>query len=379
MENIKMSERAYRICTRCIMDTSDPEITFDANGVCNHCRRFENELKQRWFPNEKGKKKLDAIIAQIKEESKNKPYDCVIGLSGGVDSSYLAYMLRTEYPDLRILAIHVDAGWNSELAVHNIENIVNRLDIDLHTEVIDWEEMRDLQLAYFKSQLANQDVPQDHAFFATLYKVAVERYGIKYFLSGGNIATESILPSAWGYFAMDGKQLKAVHKKFGTKKLKNYTVMSFFRHRIYYPYIKGFKIIRPLDYWPYLKEEAKNTIMRELDWRDYGGKHHESRFTKFFQAYWLPTKFGYDKRRAHLSSLIVSGQISREEALKEMEKPLYDPQELEEDIAFLSKKMGLSVEEFKEIMAQPNKTFRDYPSNYRLEQFLKKLYKKLHK
>ncbi len=371
-----MGERTYQICTNCIMDTSDPEIEFDENGVCNHCRRFENELKQRWFPNDEGKNKLDAIIKKIKEDGKKNEYDCVIGLSGGVDSSYLAYMLRTEYPDLRILAIHVDGGWNSELAVHNIENIVKKLDIDLHTEVIDWEEMKDLQLAYFKSQLANQDVPQDHAFFATLYKVAVKNFGIQYFLSGGNLATESILPTAWGYNAMDGKQLKAVHKKFGTIKLKNFTVLSFFKHRIYYPYIKKFKIIRPLDYWPYIKNEAKQIIMEKLDWRDYGGKHHESRFTKFFQAHWLPTKFGYDKRRAHLSSLIVSGQISREEALKEMEEPLYDLKELEEDIEFLSKKMGLSVKEFKEIMEMPNKTFRDYPSNYKLEQFIRKLVKK---
>ncbi len=359
------------------MDTSDPEIIFDEDGVCNHCKRFENELRQRWFPNEEGKKKLDTIIAKIKEDGKGKEYDCVIGLSGGVDSSYLAYVLRTLYPDLRILAIHVDGGWNSELAVHNIENIVKMLSIDLHTEVINWEEMKDLQLAYFKSQLANQDVPQDHAFFATLYKVAVEHYKIKYFLSGGNLATESILPTAWGYNAMDGKQLRAVHKRFGKIKLKDYTTVSFFKRHIYYPYIKKFKIIRPLDYLPYNKDEAKQIIMEKINWRDYGGKHHESRFTKFFQAYWLPTKFGYDKRRAHLSSLIVSGQITREEALKEMEKPLYDPIELKEDIEFLSKKMGLTVEEFKKIMEMPNKTFRDYPSEYELEKFSRKLAKKL--
>ncbi len=369
-----MKEKKYQICTNCIMDTSDPEISFDKNGVCNHCRRFENELKQGWFPNEEGKKRLNAIVEKIKYEGKDHEYDCVIGLSGGVDSSYLAYILKTEYPELRILAIHIDGGWNSELAVHNIENIVKKLDIDLHTEVIDWEEMRDLQLAYFKSQLANQDVPQDHAFFATLYKVAIEQFGIKYFLSGGNLATESILPSAWGYDAMDGKQLKAVHKKFGQKKLKHYTILSFFKHRIYYPYIKGFKIIRPLDYWPYVKDEAKRILMSKLDWRDYGGKHHESRFTKFFQAYWLPTKFGYDKRRAHLSSLIVAGQITRDQALEEIKKPLYIEKELEEDIEFLSKKLGISTEKFKNIMKMPNKIYRDYPSNYDFEQKIRKIY-----
>ncbi len=364
----------YQICTQCIMDTSDPEITFDEQGVCNHCKKFDTLFKPRWFPNEEGEKKFDKIVQQIKENGKNKEYDCVIGLSGGVDSSYLAYLLRTKYPKLKILAIHIDGGWNSELAVHNIENIVKILDIDLHTEVINWEEMKDLQLAYFKSQLANQDVPQDHAFFATLYKIAVDHFGIKYFLSGGNIATESILPTAWGYNAMDAKQLKAVHKIFGKVPLKDYTTVSFFKKFIYYPYIKKFKVIRPLDYHPYDKEEAKKIIMEKINWRDYGGKHHESRFTKFFQAHWLPAKFGFDKRRAHLSSLIVSGQISRGEALEEMIKPLYDEKELIEDIEFLAKKMGLSVEEFKNIMKMPNKTFLDYPSDYKFEQMMRKLF-----
>ena len=368
-----MHKREYQICTNCVMDTTDPEIEFDENGVCNHCRRFEKEIKPRWFPNEIGKKKLDNIIKEIKKDGEGKEYDCVIGLSGGVDSSYLAYALRTQYPELKILAIHIDGGWNSELAVHNIENIIKILDIDLHTGVINWEEMKDLQLAYFKSQLANQDVPQDHAFFATLYKVANE-YNIKYFLTGGNFATESILPSAWGYNAMDAKQLKAVHKQFGKIKLKEYTTVSFFQKYIYYPLIKKFRIIRPLDLMEYNKDEAKRIIMEKINWKDYGAKHHESRFTKFFQAHWLPSKFGFDKRRAHLSSLIVAGQMSREEALHELKKPLYDEQELKEDVEFLSKKMGLSVKEFKDIMKMSNKTFRDYPSDYEFEQKMRKFY-----
>jgi len=361
-----MSKRKYHICTNCVMDTTDPEISFDENGVCNHCRKFETIIKPRWFPNDEGRKKLDKIIEQIQIDGKGKEYDCVIGLSGGIDSSYLAYVLRTQYPDLKILAIHIDGGWNSELAVHNIENIVKILDIDLYTGVINWEEMKDLQLAYFKSQLANQDVPQDHAFFATLYGTA-NKYNIKYFLTGGNFSTESILPSSWGYNAMDATQLRAVHRQFGKIKLKDYATVGFFKRKIYYPYIKKFKIIRPLDFWDYNKEEAKKIIIEKINWRDYGGKHHESRFTKFFQAHWLPTKFGYDKRKAHLSSLIVSGQMTREEAFQELEKPLYNENELREDKEFLAKKMGLSVEEFDEIMLQPNKTFRDYPSTYKLD------------
>lgn len=373
-----MKEKDYQICTNCIMDTTDPEIYFDENGVCNHCLKFENQLKKNWFPNEEGKKKLDAIINQIKIDGKNKKYDCVIGLSGGVDSSYLAYILRKLYPELRILAIHIDGGWNSELAVHNIENIVKILGIDLYTGVVPWEEMQDLQLAFFKSQLANQDVPQDHAFFATLYHVA-NKNGIKYFLSGGNLATESILPSSWGYNAMDATQLKAVHKKFGKKKLKKYEIVSFFKRKVYYPYFKKFRIIRPLDFLPYLKDEAKETIKSELNWRDYGGKHHESKFTKFFQAHWLPTKFGFDKRKAHLSSLIVSGQMTRDEALKELEKPLYDETELKEDKEFISKKLGISLEEFETIMQQSNKTFLDYPSDYKKDIFFSNLKKKIKK
>lgn len=368
------NKKDYQICTNCIMDTTDPEIYFDENGVCNHCLNFENQLKKNWFPNEEGKKKLDAIINQIKIDGKNKKYDCVIGLSGGVDSSYLAYILRKLYPELRILAVHIDGGWNSELAVHNIENIVNKLNIDLYTGVVPWDEMQDLQLAFFKSQLANQDVAQDHAFFATLYHVA-NKNGIKYFLSGGNLATESILPSSWGYDAMDATQLKAIHKKFGNKKLKKYEIVSFFKRKVYYPYFKKFRIIRPLDFLPYFKNEAKETIKNELNWRDYGGKHHESKFTKFFQAYWLPTKFGFDKRKAHLSSLIVSGQMTRDEALKELEKPLYDETELKEDKEFVSKKLGISLEEFETIMKQPNKTFLDYPSEYKKNIFFKNIKK----
>lgn len=363
-----MMKNHHQICTRCIMDTTDLDIKFDEKGVCNHCLKFESRLKKNWFPNDEGKKRLDKIVNQIKNDGKNKKYDCVIGLSGGVDSSYLAYILKKLYPDLRILAIHVDGGWNSELAVHNIENIVKRLGIDLFTGVVSWKEMQDLQLAYFKSQLANQDVPQDHAFFATLYHVA-NTNGIKYFLSGGNLATESILPSSWGYNAMDATQLKAVHKKFGKKKLKEYQTVSFFKRKIYYPYFKKFKIIRPLDFLPYMKDEAKEIIKNELNWRDYGGKHHESKFTKFFQAYWLPTKFGFDKRKAHLSSLIVSGQITREEALNELKKLLYDKDELQEDKEFVSKKLGISLEEFEDIMLQENKTFLDYPSDYKKELF----------
>jgi N-acetyl sugar amidotransferase len=371
-----MKNKDYQICRRCVMDTTDQEIQFDDNGVCNHCLYFDDVLSKKWYPNANGSRMLDEIILQIQTDGKNKKYDCVIGLSGGVDSSYLAYILKVRYPTLRILAIHIDGGWNSELAVHNIENIVKRLDIDLYTGVIPWDEMQDLQLAYFKSQLANQDVPQDHAFFATLYEVALKN-DIKYFLSGGNLATESILPSFWGYDAMDSKQLKAIHKKFGTKRLKKYVTVSFFKRKVYYPYLLKFKIIRPLDYLPYNKDKSKEIIKQELDWRDYGGKHHESKFTKFFQAYWLPQKFGFDKRKAHLSSLIVSGQLNRKDALLELTKPLYEEKEIFDDKEYLAKKLGITLDEFNSIMNQPNKKFTDYPSNFHKERLFKKIIQKL--
>ena len=362
----------YQRCSKCVMDTTDRDIYFDNDGVCNHCHLFENIQKQNWFPTDSGKIKLDGIIKQIKKDGKSSEYDCVIGLSGGVDSSYLAYVLRTQYPELRILAIHIDGGWNSELAVSNIENIVKILDIDLYTGVIDWEEMKDLQLSYLKSSLANQDVPQDHAFFATLYNQSL-KYNIKYFLSGSNIATESILPSSWGYSAMDGIQLKEIHKLFGERKLKNYTILSFFKKHIYYPMIKKFRIISPLNYLPYNKEEAKKIIIKELNWRDYGGKHHESIFTKFFQSYYLPEKFGYDKRLAHLSSLIVSEQITRKVALEELKKPAYDKIELISDKEFISKKLAISVDELNNLMLLPNKVYTDYKSERNLVQLIKKI------
>ena len=367
-----METKEYRICNRCVMDTSDPDIKFDKNGYCSHCRSALEKLDKYWFPTEEGSRKLDNLINNIMQEGKGKDYDCIIGLSGGVDSSYLAYFLRTEYPQLRILAVHVDAGWNSELAVYNIEQIVKTLEIDLYTRVMNWEDMKDLQFAYLKSQLANQDIPQDHAFNAILYHTSAQ-YGIRYFLSGSNLTSESILPSAWGYDAMDGKQLLAIHKRFGTAKLRDFEVVSFFKRRIYYPYLKKFRNVKPLNYIPYDKEKSKEILMEKIGWRDYGGKHHESRFTKFFQSYWLPKKFGYDKRRAHLSSLIAAEQISRYAAIEELKKPLYDPMELREDKEFLAKKLGLSIDQFDEIMAQPNKTFRDYPSNYEFEIFLRKI------
>ena len=363
-----MNTRPYQICTRCVMDTSDPEITFDDAGLCSHCQRYDSMVREIVARADRGERQneLDAIVAQIKERGRGHDYDCIMGLSGGVDSSYVAYTANRL--GLRPLAVHFDSGWNSELAVNNIENIVKKLGIDLHTHVVDWEEMRDLQLAFFKASVANCDIPTDHAFPAILYREAA-RHGIKYILSGSNYATEFILPSAWGYQSGDLRHLRDIHNRFGLHKLREYPTIGFFQQYIWYPYVRGIKTVKLLNYLPYNKFEAKRTIIRELDWRDYGGKHYESVFTRFFQGYYLPVKFGYDKRRAHLSSLINAGQVTREEALTELGHPTYDPQLQADDKTFVAKKLGVSAAELDAIFQQPNKDYSDYASNAKLMEF----------
>jgi len=357
---VKQHKNEYRICARCVMDTSDPEITFNDLGLCNHCRRVEaNYVNKRWFPNDGGKAKLDLIIEKIKREGAGKEYDSIMGLSGGVDSCYMASLVK-DY-GLRPLVVHVDCGWNSEIAVNNIENVVKKLGFDLFTYVVDWEEMRDLQVAFMRSGVINQDIPQDHAIFAFLYNYAHKK-GIRYVLSGNNYATESILPRAWVNNPMDLSLLKAVHKRYGRKKLRTYPLISYLRY-CYYVYLKKMRVIMILNYLPYNKAEAKKVVQQELNWRDYGRKHHESRFTKFFQDYYLPQKYGYDKRRAHLSSLIVSGQITRDEALRQLEERLYPENELKEDRAYFIKKLGLTEDEFVAILNAPPKSPLDYSSD----------------
>jgi len=358
---------SYQICTRCIMDTSDPYIEFDVAGVCNHCRNFDENQRPQWNPDESGRRMLDEIVDQIKAEGRGKPYDCAIGLSGGVDSSYLAYVARKEL-GLRLLAVHVDGGWNSELATRNIENIVRKLDIDLHTYVVDWKEMRDLQRAFVRAGLANQDVPQDHAFFAALYSNA-QSYGLRYVLSGGNIATESVMPDEWAYNAMDLRHLEAVHRRFGSGPLKTFPRVGFFRYYFWNRYVKRMRVVRPLNFMPYVKGEAIALLERELDFQYYGGKHFESRFTKWQQLYYRPRKFGYDERRAYLSSLVLSGQTSRDQALISLAGDMENEKQAERDTEYILKKLELPEGEFAQIMAQPPKTFRDYPSNFMLFNF----------
>ncbi|MDR9498529.1 MAG: N-acetyl sugar amidotransferase [Hydrogenovibrio sp.] len=354
-----MKDKKYQVCTRCVMDTTDHEISFDEQGVCTHCHEFDEVTTKRWFPNEEGKKKLEAIFSKIKQAGKNQEYDCIIGLSGGVDSSYLALVMK-DY-GLRPLVVHVDAGWNSELAVHNIEQIVKYCGYDLHTHVMDWQEIRDLQLAYLKAGVANQDVVQDHAFFASLYHFAVQN-NIKYVISGGNIATESVFPKSWHHAAMDAINLKAIHNRFGKRKLQQYKTISFIKYYFYYPFIKGMTVIRPLNFMPYHKGEALEVLKEKVGYKEYGRKHGESRFTKFFQNYYLPSKFNMDKRRPHLSSQILSGELTRAEALEELQKPLYDEVELREDKAYIAKKLKISVEDLDKLVSEPGHDYSEYPN-----------------
>lgn len=342
------------------MDTTDPEIKFDENGNCNHCESAIKLAKETWFPDENGEKILNKIFDRIKEEERKKEFDCVVGLSGGVDSSYLAYL--TVKKGLRPLVVHVDCGWNSEQAVKNVETIVKKLNIELHTFVVNWEEMKDLQRSFFKASLPEQDIPQDHAIFAALYNFA-DKNNIKYVLNGYNFATESILPRAWGFQAMDYRHLKSIHDQFGEKELKEFPHVNFFQRYIYFTLIKKMKIIYPLNYINYRKSDAIQLLNRDLGWQYYGGKHYESRFTKFFQSYYLPVKFNFDKRRAHLSSLIISGQITREEALNMMMEEMYSENEIAFDLEYVAKKLDWSTDDFRRIISLPPNRHEDFPSN----------------
>lgn len=353
--------REYKICTNCVMDTTDSKISFDEKGVCDHCYTFYKNILPYWHSDERGEKLLWKTIDKIKEEGKGKEFDCIMGMSGGIDSSYLTYVVKEKY-GLRPLVFHVDAGWNSQIAVNNIERLVDKLGLDLFTHVVDWEEMKDLQLAYFKSGVPHIDVPQDHSFFASMYDFA-SKYKIKYILTGGNYSTECVRnPIEWMYYQSDSIQLKDIHKKFGQKPLKNYKITNILWHKVYLPYFKGIKVIRPLDFVPYHKEKAMQLLVEKFGWQKYPQKHFESRFTKFYESYWLPKKFGYDTRKVQYSSLILTGQMTRAEAMERLGKPAFDEATISQDFEYIATKLDISVEELQSYLDAPNKTYKDYKS-----------------
>lgn len=354
-----ISGRSYQICTNCVMDTSDPKITFDEVGVCDHCRGFYRDVLPNWHPDEAGRKIFAKTVAKVKAAGKGKPYDSIMGLSGGLDSSYLLHLVVTEF-NLRPLVFHVDGGWNTDVAVNNIQMLVEKLGLELFTEVINWQEMRDFQLAFFKSGTPHLDIAQDHAFFATMYHFA-NKYNIKYILNGGNISTECLRnPKDWLYYGTDMTMINDIRRQFGTIEMNTYPFSGILYHKVYLRYIKGVKVLRPLNFLPYNKELAIDTLRNTYGWKSYPQKHFESRFTKFYEGYWMPTRFGYDTRRVQFSSLILTKQMAREEALKKLEQPAYDPVTIDEEFEYIASKLEISVDELRHYHEMPHKSFRDY-------------------
>jgi N-acetyl sugar amidotransferase len=352
-------EPGYQRCTVTVMDTTDPDITFDRDGVSSWVGYFRDAVLPRWDPagNEPA---FRSLIDRIKADGRTREYDCALGLSGGVDSSYLAFIAKRE--GLRPLVVHTDAGWNSDIAVRNIENIVKSCGFDLTTVVIDWEEMADLQRAFLKAGLPNQDIPQDHVIFAAFYGLAA-KHRIKWVLSGHNFACESVLPPAWGYSSADLRHLTAIHRRHGERRLGSFPRMSSARYGLGYTLLGGMRLAKPLDLLPYNKAAAMRTLEQEFGWQYYGGKHFESRWTRYFQGWWLPKRFGYDKRLAHLSSLILSGQVSRDEALEELQSTAYTEEMMRDDLDLILRKLKFSIDEWNQIMALPLHGHDEYPTS----------------
>ena len=342
------------------MDTSDPEIEFDAQGVCSHCHTRDALIAENVLTGEAGRRKLEQVVEDVRRSGQGRPYDCVIGVSGGVDSTYLAWKVKEM--GLRPLAVHLDNGWDSELAVKNIENTVRLLGVDLHTHVLDWDEFKDLQLAFLRASTPDSEIPTDHAIVTVLYQVA-RKHGIKYILSGQNLRTESHLPAAWSNGHIDWRYIHSIHRMFGTVPLRTFPHMTWWQARLYPVQNPRIDI---LNYMDYVKADALRVLQEQLGWKYYGGKHYESIYTRFYQGYILPKKFGYDKRRMHFSSLICAGEMTREQALEELKGDPYPVDLQREDREFVVKKFGLTDAEFQAIMDLPPKRFWDYPSYLRI-------------
>lgn len=346
----------YRMCTRCVMDTTDPNIAFDDAGVCNHCLRYDRLVQRLILPPVERERALARIADEARDAGRGKDYDCIVGVSGGVDSTYVAYAVKQL--GLRPLAVHLDNGWDSELAVKNIENVLKKLDIDLYTHVIDWEEFRDLQLAFLKASTPDSEIPTDHAILALMHQMA-RKIGIRHIIAGFNLRTESHLPWAWSQGYLDYAYIRTVHRRFGTVPLRTYPHMGFWQCHWY---LLTQKVVSILNYLDYRKQDAMHVLENELGWKYYGGKHYESIYTRFYQGYILPRKFGFDKRRTHLSSLICSGETSRDEALRELATEPYPSKLQQEDREYVIKKFGLTSDEFEGIMALPRRRYEDYDS-----------------
>ncbi|EDV2650345.1 N-acetyl sugar amidotransferase [Salmonella enterica subsp. diarizonae] len=355
-----MENQSYKVCSHCIMDTSDPNIVFDNSGECDYCSNFKSNILQNWKFGAQGGDKLQDLAAEIKKDAKGKDFDCIIGLSGGLDSSYAAYVAK-EKMGLRPLLFHVDAGWNTDQAVGNIEKLIEGLGLDLYTEVVNWEEMKDLQLSFLKSGIPDQDLVQDASFFSALYKFA-RQHRIKHVITGSNYSTECCRePEEWGgYLGIDTLLFNDIHKKFGTRQLKSFPLVDVLVYKLFYQKILGMKVHHPLNLVPFNKKNAENELKEKFGWQPFQHKHHESRFTRFYEDYWLPRRFGFEKRRAHFSSLIMTGQMTREEALERISKPEMDEHFLKQEFEYVAHKLGITVDELQQLFDMPKKTYRDY-------------------
>jgi len=372
-----MTKQDYRICSNCIMDTSDTTLTFDSRGWCEYCNNYHDNIEPNWKPGGVSIEAISPYIDKIKKDGVDKDYDCLIGISGGLDSSYVAYVAKEKF-GLRPLLFHCDAGWNSNLGVSNIQKIVEGLDLDLVTEVVNWNEMKDLQRSFFKSQVSFVDTPQDLALFSAIYKFAAKN-GFKYVITGGNNSTECIRESIdWTYFSTDVRHVLDIHKKFGEHELSDFPMCDIFEYKIKYRLLKGIRVIKLLDYVRFIKKDAIKELKEKFNWEPYPQKHYESRFTRFYESYWTPNKFGFDKRRAYLSSEILTGQISREDALERISRPELDELTMRKDFEYVASKLDWSVEEFEEIFQGENKTFKDYKNNFWLIKLGAKLANILH-
>ncbi|MEH7344983.1 N-acetyl sugar amidotransferase [Bacillus sp. JJ1532] len=370
-----MIKRDYQICSNCVMDTTDSKIVFDEKGVCDYCNSYFNDILPDWQPNMTNEAELERISKEIREAGKGKKYDCIIGFSGGTDSSYLAYIAK-EKMGLRPLLYSVDTGWNLNVAEENIKKLVKALDLDIYTEVVNPDEMKDLQLAFFKSQVAYQDLPQDHVIFAGLYNYTMKN-GMKYVLTGSNIATECVRPPIEWVHLNDLTLIKDIHKRFGKVKLKTLPMCGMFKYRLNYAYIKGMKRVAPLDIIHYDKDAAEKELKYKFGWEKYENKHYENIFTRFYEGYYLPKKFGYDKRKSYFSNLILTGQMTRDEALEKLVESPYNEEIMQEDMEYIAMKLGITKGELEEIINGKNKTYKDYKNSLSLIEFSIKLAKKL--
>ena len=349
-----------RRCARCIMDSTDPNITFDERGWCDYCKNFDEVIKPNWHTDERGAAQLHALANRIKEAGRGRDFDCIMGLSGGLDSSYAAYVVKKKM-GLRPLLFHVDAGWNTEKAVGNIEKLVDGLGVDLYTDVVNWEEMKSLQVAFLRSGIPDQDLVQDAVFFSGLYKFA-RQHDIKHIITGSNYSNECCRePEEWGgYLGLDTWLFKDIYSRFGEKSLASFHLVDVLKYKLYYQLLLGMKVHHPLNFVPYVKKDAEDELERLFGWERFQHKHHESRFTRFYEDYWLPRRFGYDKRKAHFSSLIMTAQMSRDEALDRISRPEMDEHFLSQEFEYVAHKLDLTVAELQQLFNAPKKTYRDY-------------------